>query len=226
MSLHDFVAIAHPGGTQEPLDNLEGTSEEAILEYEKSHPDVPFFVCLQGKPIQDALAAAVDTFYREPSVGQFEAVCAAAAGIFPREQLYDSATRWLLAAGARADTEECASSALRSRCSEPHPSMRACVCSRDDLRFYRVLVELYSVHQDVHGPTALLQTILPLRPHSLIGAARCAARHRDKLLLGSSNPPSALLPSLVVRGRGGNSSLPAPHGQADTYKNGKKTDPL
>jgi hypothetical protein len=140
---------------QEPLQNLEGTSEEAIIDYENSHPDVPVFDCIENSTheVSDELAAAVDSFYRQPSRAGYEDI-AAAAGSVPQPRLYTSAVRWLLGVAANADTEE-------------------------DMAYYTVLVDIYIAKGDLQGLDALVGQVLPLRPHNFGCAARWVCTQPD-----------------------------------------------
>ena len=96
MLLLCLIAYGNGIDVQEPLENLEGTSDEAIREYENTHPDVPLLECLRARTVDDALATEVDRFYRMPSLSQFKTVVAAAEGCISQADLYDSVTKWLL----------------------------------------------------------------------------------------------------------------------------------
>eukprot|EP01048_Picozoa_sp_COSAG05_P005102 COSAG05_NODE_295_length_11962_cov_6.608952_1_plen_169_part_00 len=116
------------------------------MDYEKSHPDVPLFDCIEnpGKcVVSDELAAAVDAFYSQPTCARFTAIVTV-AGDIPRKKLYKCATQWLLAAAESANTP-----------SEPGAGTV----------HYSTLVDLYLSEGDVAGLSSLVDRVLPLMPH-------------------------------------------------------------
>lgn len=86
--------------TWEPLANLEGTAEDAIHEYYKTHPRIRGFDCLEGDSrnqheLSDKFSTAVTSFYETPTLEAFVAMSASRPDTLAQRQLYADAFNWL-----------------------------------------------------------------------------------------------------------------------------------
>jgi len=86
--------------TWEPLANLEGTAEDAIHEYYKTHPRIRGFDCLEGDSrnqheLSDKFSTAVTSFYETPTLEAFLAMSASRPDTLAQRQLYADAFNWL-----------------------------------------------------------------------------------------------------------------------------------
>ena len=127
----------------EPMENLRGTSDFALEEYNRTHPDVDGFRILEQPDqvsvkvkVTDRLASAIGTFYEDPSLPNYTAIQNAGMDAAePNEEaevqqlLYDDARTWLKQSADSID--------MRSR--------RYAIKTpdhRSDMTYYAVLVEV------------------------------------------------------------------------------------